>query len=130
MASAQSKTLLRVVWSLAILAVVIGSLLPAHSLPMRMLDRLEISDKIEHFGAYALLAFLPAIHERLQRVLAAALCIAALGVGLEFGQRYAPGRSFEVADMIADGLGICFGLAVGIPLRTSSVVRFLLCTPG
>ena len=86
----------------------------------------EISDKIEHFGAYALLAFLPAIHERMQRVLAAALCIAALGVGLEFGQRYAPGRSFEIADMIAEGLGIGFGLAVGIPLRGS----FFLCTPG
>ena len=120
MASAQSKILLlRVVWSLAILAVVIGSLLPAHSLPMRMLDQLKISDKIEHFGAYALLAFLPAIHERMQRVLAAALCIAALGVGLEFGQRYAPGRSFEIADIIAEGLGIGFGLAVGIPLRGS-----------
>lgn len=97
---------------------------------MRMLNLLEVSDKIEHFGAYAMLAFLPAIHERLQVVLLAALCIAAMGIGLEFGQLFSPGRSFEIADMIADGLGICFGLAVGIPLRTSNVVRYLLSIPG
>lgn len=130
MASAQRKTLLRVIWLLAILTVILTSLLPARSLPMRIIGQLEVSDKIEHFAAYAMLAFLPAIHERLQVVLIAALCIAALGIGLEFGQLYSPGRSFEIADMIADALGICFGLAVGLPLRTSNVVRSLLCTPG
>jgi VanZ family protein len=95
-----------------------------------MLGQLQVSDKIEHFGAYAMLGFLPAIHERMQVVLLAALCLAAMGIGLEFGQLYSPGRSFEIADMIVDGLGICLGLAVGIPLRTSSVVRYLLSTPG
>jgi VanZ family protein len=130
MASAQRKTLLRVIWSVAILTIILGSLLPARSLPMRMLDQLDLNDKLEHFVAYAVLAFLPAIHERLQGVLVTAVCIAALGIGLEFGQLYSPGRSFEIADIIAEGLGICFGLAVGLPLRRSNVVRSLLCTPG
>ena len=126
----QRKGLLRFVWLLVVLAVVVGSLLPADSLPMQMLDRLRVGDKIQHFGAYATLAFLPAVHERWKFVVAVALAAVAMGVGLEFGQLYSPGRSFEVADMIADAMGVCFGLGIGIPVRSSGAVRSLLCPDG
>src|SRR5215467_3166478 len=102
----KTSRLLRGLWLLAAVAVVIGSLLPGGSPPMLMLARLHISDKIQHFGAYALLAFLPAIHEQRKFILVAALGAVALGVVLEFDQRYAPGRTFEIADMLANTTGV------------------------
>jgi VanZ family protein len=93
---------------------------------MKALDVLGISDKLEHFLAYAFLAFLPAVHERRNFVVAAALGAIALGVGLEYGQLYSPGRSFEIADMVADAIGVCGGLIVGVPLRSPATVRFFL----
>jgi hypothetical protein len=85
------KRAARGTWLVAILVVVVGSLLPAASLPMRMLDRLQVSDKIQHFGAYAVLAFLPAVHERWKFIL--------------------------VADFAADAVGVCGGVILAIPLR-------------
>ena len=127
MVSERWKRLLRVLWSLAILTVVVGSLLPGDSSAIRMLNQLKISDKLQHFGAYAVLALLPAIHERRKFVIAAALFAVVLGIGLEFGQLDSPGRDFEIGDMIAEAIGVCAGLLVGIPLRTSSLMRALLC---
>jgi VanZ family protein len=126
-ASEGRKRILRTLWGLAILAVIVGSLLPGDSTPIQMLDHLKVSDKIQHFGAYAILVFLPAVHERRKFVVRAALFAVALGIGLEFGQLDSPGRDFEIGDMVADALGVCFGLMAGIPLRTSSLVRTLLC---
>jgi VanZ family protein len=103
--------------------VIVASLLPANSLPMRALDSLKISDKIEHAAAYAFLAFLPAIHERRGFIIAAAIGAAVLGVALEYGQLYSGWRDFEVGDMVADALGVCFGLAVGIPMRSTALMR-------
>lgn len=34
------------------------------------------------------------------------------GVLMEIGQRYVPGRSFEYADMLANGVGIILGVGV------------------
>ena len=108
---------LRVLWLLSIVTVVIGSLLPADSEPIQALTRLNISDKIEHLAAYFVIAFLPAIHERRLFVCVWVLGAAALGVGLEYGQLYSPGRAFEVADITADILGVIIGVLVGLRLR-------------
>ena len=124
--SERRKLLLRILWGLAILTIIVGSLLPGDSTPIQMLDHLKISDKIQHFGAYVVLAFLPAIHERRKFVVMAALFAVVLGIGLEFGQLDSAGRDFEIGDMLTDALGVCFGLMVGIPLRTWSLVRDLL----
>jgi VanZ family protein len=108
---------LRILWLAAVAAVIIGSLLPGSSLPLRTLGELHVSDKILHFAAYAVLAFLPALHERWP-VLAATLAAAiALGVLLEFAQRLSPGRNFEVADMVADACGVLGGLLLALPWR-------------
>ena len=120
------KRLLRGLWLAAILTVIAGSLLPGDSTPIRMLDRLDISDKLQHFAAYAVLAFLPAIHERRRFVIRAVLFAVALGIALEFGQLDSPGRDFEIGDMAADTIGVCAGLMIGAPLRTSTLIRSLL----
>ncbi len=110
------RTVLRVGWILAIVVVIFGSLLPGDSLPIRELALLHISDKIEHFAAYAVLAFLPAIHERRKAVIAVGLAVIALGVLLEFVQ-IPVGRDFEIGDMVADAAGVGVGLALGWMLR-------------
>jgi VanZ family protein len=106
--------LLRVVWAALIAVVVIGTLLPARSAPMEMLDALGINDKVEHVLAYLSLAFLPALHESRRRLAFVAPLLVALGVALEFGQRLSPGRDFESGDMIADAVGVTAGVAMGL----------------
>ena len=115
-----AKFTLRAVWSIAILFVVVGSLIPGDSFPIKTLERVPVSDKVDHFVAYAILAFLPAIHERWGFVIAAAIGAVVLGVALEFGQLYSGWRDFEIGDMVADAVGVCFGLAVGLEIRIRS----------
>jgi VanZ family protein len=112
-----------VLWLLAILVVVVGSLLPSDSGPIKALDALPISDKIDHFAAYAALALLPALHEKRRFLIAAAIGAVALGVALEYAQLYSGVRDFEVGDMIADAVGAGFGLLVGVLLRSTAILR-------
>jgi VanZ family protein len=81
-----------------------------------------------HFLAYAIIAVLPAIHERPVFSIFAGVAAVALGVALEYGQLYSPGRSFEVADMAADALGVSLGLLVGIPFHAR--IARLATDPG
>jgi VanZ family protein len=109
---------LRILWLAAVIAVVVGSLLPGSSYPMQALGELHVSDKILHFAAYTVLAFLPALHERRPALTAALLGAVCLGVLLEFLQRLSPGRNFELADMAADAGGVLCGLVLALPLRS------------
>jgi VanZ family protein len=113
----QLQPLLRACWGLACVVVIAGSVLPAASAPIRMLSKLGINDKIEHLGAYALLALLPTVHERWRRLSLLLLLMLLLGVALEFGQLYSPGRSFEIGDMVADATGLLAGFLCGLLLR-------------
>jgi VanZ family protein len=124
------KNILRALWLVAVMMVVVGSLLPADSASIEALDRLGISDKIEHFLAYFVLVLLPAIHERRRFVAGCALGAVALGIALEFVQLYSPGRTFEIADMLADAAGVVCGLIVSIPLRASRIRNFLGVQPA
>jgi VanZ family protein len=77
---------------------------------MKALEGLGINDKFEHFAAYLVLAFLPALHERRPALAATLLGAIVMGVALEFLQRLSPGRTFEIADMVADTIGVLSGL--------------------
>lgn len=112
----RARQLLRLAWIVCLTLVVVGSLLPDNTLPIRALGRLNISDKVQHFAAYAVLAFLPAVHERPRVVKAIAFALVGLGVLLEFGQTLAT-RDFEIGDMVADTLGVFLGIAAGWPSR-------------
>ena len=120
------KTLLRAVWVIAIVVVIVGSLLPANSGPIKALDILGINDKVEHFLAYFVLAFLPALHERKGFSAGAAIGAAALGVLLEFGQLILGWRDIEIGDRVADTAGVCAGVAVAAMLRQTAAVRSVL----
>lgn len=112
-----NRTALRLSWAVLLAGVISGSLLPDGSAALQVLSRLHLNDKLLHFGGYAALAFVPALHERRRVLRCIALGLVALGVGLEFGQLLSPGRSFELADMAADSVGVCSGVVAALPFR-------------
>jgi hypothetical protein len=85
------RTLILSLWGVLICCVVIGSLLPAASPVMVAIGRLHIWDKLQHFGAYLALSFLPVIGFRdRRRGLMAGLSMFLLGVLMEAGQHFPP----------------------------------------
>lgn len=110
---------LRILWVCALIVVITGSLLSPKSKPMELIDELPVSDKIEHFSAYFVLALLPALHERAHVAWSLAGAMILLGVALEYGQFYeANGRDFEYLDMVADTAGVITGMLTAWPFRS------------
>jgi len=95
-------------------SVAILSLLPARSLPS-----FGISDKLEHFVAYALLALVGGFAFPSQQATTLLFAfLSALAISLEVGQWFVPGRSPETVDAIAGGLGACMALCSHLLLRS------------
>jgi VanZ family protein len=119
MLPAQNKrTVLLALWAVLICCVVIGSLLPAASPVMVAIGRLHIWDKLQHFGAYLALSFLPVIGFRdKRRGIVAGLSMFVLGTLLEGGQHFSPGRAVELGDVLANGVGVSCGALLGLPIR-------------
>jgi type III secretory pathway component EscT len=101
-------------WILAIASVVTGELLPGDSAPMHWVGATGVSDKVLHSAAYTLLAVIPVFGFRLRAGLISAGVTVLLGVALEFAQTLVPGRSYEVADMVANALGVGAGIGLGL----------------
>ena len=113
------RTALLAVWAVLIGCVVIGSLLPAANPVMVAVGRLHINDKVQHFGAYFALSFLPVIGFRdRRRGLMAGISMFLLGVLMEAGQHFSPGRAVELGDVVANGVGVSCGTLLGLPMRT------------
>ncbi len=102
------------VWLLAMAVVITGELLPGDSPALAWIGASHISDKLLHFVAYTGLAVIPVFGFSLPAGLASAASMILLGIALEFVQRLVPGRSFEVADMVANALGVLTGVALGL----------------
>ena len=106
-----------ILWGTLILVL---SMMPGEQSKLMMFG-IPHFDKIGHFGMYAIWAFLMyyALSGHSGRSLRNAFLIsmvvcALTGVALEFGQYYiASGRSFEVADMLANAAGAILGAFVG-----------------
>ena len=113
------RALILSLWAVLICCVVIGSLLPAASPVMVAIGSLQIWDKLEHFGAYLALSFLPVIGFRdRRRGLMAGLSMFLLGILMETGQHFSPGRAVELGDVLANGAGVSCGALLGLPIRT------------
>jgi len=112
------RTVILVLWAVLICCVVIGSLLPAASPVIVAVGRLRISDKVLHFCAYVALSSLPVIGFRdRKRGIVAGLSMFILGVLLEGGQHFSPGRAVELGDVIANGAGVSCGVLLAPPIR-------------
>lgn len=99
--------ILRLAWLIGLVAVIVGSLAPAQSSVVHLIDLGGINDKVEHFTAYAVLAALPSLHRfRCRRIGAAMVFLFLLGAALELGQRVSPGRTCDWYDLLANSCGI------------------------
>jgi VanZ family protein len=105
-------------WRVLLVCVVAGSLLPADSPVMVGIGSFHINDKVLHSGAYLALSLLPVIgFDRRRKGIAWGLSMFLLGVLLEAAQHFSPGRSVELGDLLANGLGVACGTVLGSLLR-------------
>lgn len=108
-------------WVLAISGVVIGSLMPASGLP-----DLKVSDKLEHFVAYAVLSA-GAVQLFASRLSWGFVCVllVLMGIGLESLQAHmALGRMLDRADALANTIGVLIGLATAFTPWRDGLLRF------
>jgi VanZ family protein len=85
----------------------------------------SVSDKIQHVVAYASLMFWfaqLALSTRWRAATAGALIV--LGIVIEFVQIGVPGRTFEIADMVANTVGVLAGW-LAAPPRTPNLLAAL-----
>jgi VanZ family protein len=102
------------IWLFSIAFVAYGSLSP---LPTMQMDAPYL-DKIIHFLAYFWLAVLPIIGYRSPgKAIVLCLCMVPLGIILEIGQLYVPGRDCSFGDMVTNGMGVLAGMVCGNLLK-------------
>lgn len=105
---------------LAIAGVVIGSLMPASGVP-----DLKVSDKLQHFAAYAVLSA-GAVQLFASRLSWGFVCVllALMGIGLEHVQaQMALGRVLDRADALANTVGVLIGLATAFTPWRDALLR-------
>ncbi|MCL4067565.1 hypothetical protein M3484_13390 [Pseudomonas sp. GX19020] len=106
-----SRSLLTlIIAALLLIAIGIGTLMPGGALP-----QMPGSDKMQHFGAFALVALVVTLL-RPGWVLPVALVLVAYGGLIELIQPLV-GRSRELADFVADSLGVAAGSLTGLILH-------------
>ncbi len=108
-------------WMLAIAIVVVGSLLPGKDLPP-----LPVSDKLEHFAAYAALSA-GAVQLFARRLSWGFICLllVLMGIGLEYLQASMKlGRMLDRNDALANTLGVLIGLATAFTPLRDLLLRF------
>jgi len=103
------KWTVQTAWFISIILVGCLFLTPRIEIPYQFSG----ADKLAHCLAYAWLAILPFFgFARMGTAFTGAFSMVPLGIGLEFAQKYVPGRDFSVADMIANGAGVALGIVV------------------
>lgn len=92
---------------LMIAGVIVGSLIPGHTIP-----KVIVSDKLLHAGMYFLLMIWFAGLYRRSRHAWIALGLMLLGLGLDLLQGMTSSRTFDLADVAANVTGILAALAL------------------
>jgi VanZ family protein len=98
-------------WIAAIVALIVVCLIPLDSLPPLP----DNSDKLEHlFGYFALSAAAVQLFGSRRALSLAAVCLVALGIGVEIAQGFTAYRSSDPADALANTLGVLLGMATAL----------------
>jgi VanZ family protein len=109
--NSRARQLWLVIGWLLVLLVIFLSLAP-----ISVQVPVEEGDKLGHVAAYAtLMLWFANLYETLSRRIMLAIGFVALGIALEFVQGWTGYRTFEVADMAADALGVAVGWALAPP---------------
>lgn len=98
--------------------VIVESLIPG---PIEV--PIEQGDKLAHVAAYATLMFWFAQDGRRERRMLYAIAFGAMGVALEFAQRFTGYRTYDVADMLADAVGVAIAWAISPPRGPEIIPR-------
>ena len=108
-------------WWCAVALVVVASLLPAMLLPQVPAG----GDKLEHFGAYGLLAaFAVQLFGRFRPVLHACAGLVLLGIALELAQGLLTAtRQMDVHDALANTLGVLAGVSTVLTPARDALLR-------
>ena len=102
----RQRLLIAMVWMVQIAIAAYYSLLPSVQL-----GDMPGSDKLWHLAGYLILALpISFLWDSWGAIFVAGVFLALFGVSLEFAQKYVPGRSFEMSDMLANSPGIVFGI--------------------
>ncbi len=97
-------------WALVLSAVFLSLTPQPISIPV------EQGDKAGHVAAYAvLMLWFAQLYSGVNCRLLLAGAFLALGIGLEFAQALTGIRTFEFADMLADGVGVVLGWLMAPP---------------
>ena len=109
------RALILALWAALIGSVIIGSLSPAASPVVAAVGLLHVNDKVMHFCAYLALSVLPVIGFKHRRKgIVAGLSMFVLGVLMEVGQHFSPGRAVELGDVVANGIGVGCGMSCAL----------------
>jgi hypothetical protein len=104
-----------VLWVVSMGVVSYLSLAPRVAFPIDF----RLADLFYHFCAYLWLSLLPCISfHSIQSAFISALFMVLLGIGLEFGQYFIPGRVFSIMDIASNSSGVIIGTACGLYLRS------------
>lgn len=120
MSTSQPRRLWYVLGWLMVAIIVIGSLVPSPT----QLDIVRY-DKANHLIAYTVLMgwFTQLISERNMQIVYM-LGFFAMGVSLEFLQAQTSYRSFELADMMANGVGVFIGWVISVTMMPGWLIKF------
>ena len=101
-------------WFVSIFIVVFYSLIPRMEFPVDFWN----ADKLYHCAGYCWLAVLPMMGITIRRTaLLSAFSMIILGVLLEIGQYYVPGRLFSFLDITSNTVGVFLGMIWGNYMR-------------
>lgn len=103
------KWTVKIAWFISMILVGYLSLTPYIDIPCPFSG----TDKIVHLLGYAWLAILPFFaFAKTGTAFTGAFLMVPLGIGLEFAQRYVPGREFSIPDMMANSAGVVSGIVL------------------
>ena len=108
--------LILVLWVISTGAVCYLSLAPKIEFPIDFTG----ADLFYHALAYLWLSFLPFfIFQKIRKCLMYALLMILVGIALEFGQTFIPGRDFSILDMVSNSVGSILGMVCGKYVRAT-----------
>lgn len=100
-------------WTIWLIATLVGSLLPGALTPE------GYNYYLIHLANYAFLAFLPVLILPWPKGGYAAMDVFLLSGLIEWVQMYIPGRSADLMDLLANAVGVGLGLSVALVLRNA-----------
>jgi VanZ family protein len=106
-------------WTALAAAVALISVLPRSSAPVQAIASFGVNDKLLHFAAWAVLAFLPALWEGRRRTIVIVAAALLVSTAAEVAQFFVPGRAPDLADTAANSGGIICGAVAGAFRRSA-----------